>query len=49
MPSLSVLLAFVAASLALNFTPGADMAYVVARSLGHGRKAGRSFISDSDA
>ena len=40
MPSLPVLFAFLAASLALNFTPGADMAYVVARSLGQGRKAG---------
>ena len=40
MPSLPVLLAFLAASLALNFTPGADMAYVVARSLAQGRKAG---------
>ncbi len=40
MPQDSVLLAFMAATLALNFTPGADMAYVVARSLGQGRKAG---------
>jgi threonine/homoserine/homoserine lactone efflux protein len=40
MPSLPVLLAFLAATLALNFTPGADMAYVIARSLGQGRKAG---------
>ena len=40
MPSLPVVIAFLAASLALNFTPGADMAYVVARSLAQGRKAG---------
>ena len=40
MPSLPVILAFMAATLALNFTPGADMAYVVARSLGQGRRAG---------
>ncbi len=40
MPQASVLFAFLAATLALNFTPGADMAYVVARSLGQGRKAG---------
>ena len=40
MPSLPVLLTFLAATLALNFTPGADMAYVIARSLGQGRKAG---------
>jgi len=40
MPSLPVILAFLAATLALNFTPGADMAYVIARSLGQGRKAG---------
>lgn len=40
MPSLPVLLTFLAATLALNFTPGADMAYVIARSLGQGRTAG---------
>jgi threonine/homoserine/homoserine lactone efflux protein len=40
MPQASVLFAFMAATLALNFTPGADMAYVVARSLGQGRRAG---------
>jgi threonine/homoserine/homoserine lactone efflux protein len=40
MPSLPVILTFLAATLALNFTPGADMAYVIARSLGQGRKAG---------
>jgi threonine/homoserine/homoserine lactone efflux protein len=40
MPQASVLLTFLAAALALNFTPGADMAYVVARSLAQGRSAG---------
>ena len=40
MPHTSVFLAFMAATLALNLTPGADMAYVVARSLAQGRKAG---------
>jgi hypothetical protein len=32
MPSLPVILAFMAATLALNFTPGADMAYVQAQN-----------------
>ncbi len=32
MPQASVLLTFLAAALALNFTPGADMAYVRARA-----------------
>jgi threonine/homoserine/homoserine lactone efflux protein len=40
MPQTSVLLTFMAAALALNFTPGADMAYVVARSLSQGARAG---------
>jgi threonine/homoserine/homoserine lactone efflux protein len=40
MPNAVILLPFLAATLALNFTPGADMAYVVARSLGQGRAAG---------
>ncbi len=40
MPQASVLLTFLAAALALNFTPGADMAYVVARSLAQGPSAG---------
>jgi len=40
MPQAPVLLAFMAATLALNITPGADMAYVIARSLGQGRRAG---------
>jgi threonine/homoserine/homoserine lactone efflux protein len=39
-PNLAILLPFLAATLALNITPGADMAYVVARSLGQGRGAG---------
>ncbi|HNB27217.1 MAG TPA: LysE family translocator [Alphaproteobacteria bacterium] len=37
---LSQLLAFLAASLALNLTPGADMTYVIARSATQGRSAG---------
>jgi threonine/homoserine/homoserine lactone efflux protein len=40
MPSLSSLLVFVTASLALNVTPGPDMLYVVARSTAEGRRAG---------
>ena len=32
MPQASALLTFLAAALALNFTPGADMAYVRARA-----------------
>jgi threonine/homoserine/homoserine lactone efflux protein len=32
MPQASVLLTFLAAALALSFTPGADMAYVQAQS-----------------
>ena len=31
---------FLAAAIALNLTPGADMTYVLARSLGQGREAG---------
>src|SRR5262245_46949967 len=37
---LSQLLPFLAASLALNLTPGADMTYVIARSATQGRAAG---------
>lgn len=40
MIELSQLLAFLAASLALNLTPGADMTYVIARSATQGRAAG---------
>jgi threonine/homoserine/homoserine lactone efflux protein len=40
MIELSQLLAFLAASLALNLTPGADMTYVIARSAAQGRAAG---------
>jgi threonine/homoserine/homoserine lactone efflux protein len=34
------LLVFMAATLALNLTPGPDMLYVIARSVGQGQKAG---------
>jgi threonine/homoserine/homoserine lactone efflux protein len=40
MPSLPTLAAFMVAALALNFTPGPDMLYVIARSVGQGRAAG---------
>ncbi|HVY99182.1 MAG TPA: LysE family translocator [Dongiaceae bacterium] len=40
MPDFSTLLPFVAAALALNLTPGADMTYVIARSATQGRAAG---------
>ncbi|HET6765653.1 MAG TPA: LysE family translocator [Longimicrobiaceae bacterium] len=40
MPTLSTLLVFVTASLALNVTPGPDMLYVIARSTAEGRRAG---------
>lgn len=40
LPDLATLVPFLLASLALNFTPGADMAYVVTRSLGQGSGAG---------
>ncbi|HEV8390730.1 MAG TPA: LysE family translocator [Dongiaceae bacterium] len=40
MLDLTQLLPFVAAALALNLTPGADMTYVVARSATQGRAAG---------
>jgi len=40
MPDLSTLLPFLAAALALNLTPGADMTYVIARSATQGRAAG---------
>lgn len=36
----STLAIFLAATLALNLTPGPDMLYVIARSVGQGRKAG---------
>jgi threonine/homoserine/homoserine lactone efflux protein len=41
-PDLATLAPFLVAALALNFTPGADMTYVIARSLGQGRGAGIS-------
>lgn len=40
LPDLATLAPFLLASLALNFTPEADMAYVVTRSLGQGSGAG---------
>jgi len=40
MPDASSLFLFVAATLVLNLTPGPDMLYVLARSLGQGRAAG---------
>ncbi len=43
MPALSTLLLFAAAAISVNLTPGPDMLYVVARSLGGGRWAG--FVS----
>lgn len=39
-PDLVYLLPFFAAALALNLTPGADMTYVLARSVAQGRPAG---------
>lgn len=43
MPDPATLLLFAAAALSLNVTPGPDMLYVIARSLGQGRRAG--FVS----
>ena len=40
LPNLATLLPFLAAALALNLTPGADMTMVLAQSLGRGRRAG---------
>jgi threonine/homoserine/homoserine lactone efflux protein len=40
MPDFSTLMPFLAAALALNLTPGADMTYVIARSATQGRAAG---------
>lgn len=39
-PDLAYLLPFFAAGIALNLTPGADMTYVMARSMAQGRPAG---------
>ena len=39
-PPLATLAPFFVAALTLNLTPGADMTYVIARSLGQGRAAG---------
>jgi threonine/homoserine/homoserine lactone efflux protein len=40
LPPWTLLAPFLAAAIALNLTPGADMTYVLARSIGHGREAG---------
>jgi threonine/homoserine/homoserine lactone efflux protein len=40
MPDLAHFLTFAAATLVLNLTPGPDMMYIIARSLGQGRRAG---------
>lgn len=40
MPDVNSLLLFMAATLTLNLTPGPDMLYVIARSVGQGRSAG---------
>jgi threonine/homoserine/homoserine lactone efflux protein len=40
MPGWDQLLPFLAAALALNLTPGADMTYVLSRSVAQGRSAG---------
>ncbi len=40
LPPWTLLAPFLIAALALNLTPGADMTYVLARSLGQGRQAG---------
>jgi threonine/homoserine/homoserine lactone efflux protein len=40
LPPWTLLAPFLAAAFALNLTPGADMTYVLARSLGQGREAG---------
>ena len=40
MPDLTTLILFAAAALSLNLTPGPDMLYVMARSLGQGPRAG---------
>jgi RhtB (resistance to homoserine/threonine) family protein len=40
LPDLGTLVLFMTAALALNVTPGPDMLYVIARSVGEGRTAG---------
>lgn len=40
MPDLAHFLTFAAATLILNLTPGPDMMYIIARSLGQGKRAG---------
>lgn len=43
MPDLSTLLLFFAGALALNFTPGPDMAFTAATAASAGRRAGAAF------
>ncbi len=40
MPTTAAFITFLVAALTLNLTPGVDMMYVLARSLGQGRRAG---------
>src|SRR5262245_48388938 len=40
MPDTASLIVFMSATLALNLTPGPDMLYVIARSVGQGQRAG---------
>ena len=40
MPDATSLIMFMTATLALNLSPGPDMLYVIARSVGQGQKAG---------
>ncbi len=40
MPEAATLLLFAAAAISINLTPGPDMLYVIARSIGLGRRAG---------
>ncbi len=40
MPDATSLIVFLTATLALNLTPGPDMVYVIARSVGQGQRAG---------
>ncbi|MBN2470099.1 MAG: LysE family translocator, partial [Anaerolineae bacterium] len=40
MPDAATLLLFAAAAISINLTPGPDMLYVIARSIGLGRRAG---------
>src|SRR5436853_445747 len=48
MPSIEMVLVFMAAALALNLTPGPDMLYVTARSVSDGRAAGDHQRAESE-